>query len=86
MTYRLEWLPAAEQVLAAIGPRLAGAAADDLARAIRMVELVLEQDPDNVGKPLFDTVYRLTIPPLLVEYEIVAAERRVAILAAVYQP
>ena len=72
------WKPSAEQHLAAIW--LAAPDRNAVTAAANQIDRMLAADPENVGQVRYDTVRTLVVPPLGVEFEVVAPDRRVWVL------
>ena len=78
MTYRVIWMPPAEDRLATAW--LASPNRNAVTRAAHEIDNVLELFPTSAGKPLFDNVREYSCPPLDVEYEVDDANRCVYVL------
>jgi plasmid stabilization system protein ParE len=78
MRYTVIWTRSAEQRLANIW--LSATDRRAVTSASARIDGALARMPGSVGTPLFDTVRRLGVPPLAVEYEVVHADRIVFVL------
>lgn len=79
MNYTVLWTPAAENDLAAVWLK-----ADDrkaVSSSADMIERFLRQNPEGSGEVRFDSVRCLVIPPLGVDYEVIAEDRLVYALS-----
>ncbi len=72
MTYRVVWMPPAEQRLAAAW--LASPERIAVTRAAHEIDNVLGLFPNSAGTVVFDNVREYSCPPLDVEYEVNDAE------------
>jgi hypothetical protein len=86
MKWTVLWKPSAEQHLAALW--LAPLNRRAVATAANTIDRLLAADPEAVGQVRFHTVRTLVVPPLGVEFEVIAADRMVWVLAVwdVIQP
>lgn len=81
MNYQVDWIPAAEQDLAALGnaatdPNAATAAAEWL-------DDYLARDPLHFGQPWGSSVHRIAVrDPIGVEFEVIEDDRRVLVHGA----
>jgi hypothetical protein len=77
--YQVEWIPAALQELARTwtAPRNRNA----VTAASHAINQTLEDDPDTVGRVVFDSVRVYTYPPLGVESDLIPADLRVWVLS-----
>lgn len=80
MRYTVLWTPAAEQDLAEVWLHAADRVA--VTAAADMLDQLLAQNPDQQGEDCFDTVRTLVVPPLGVDFEVVAMDRIVYVLTA----
>ena len=78
MTYRVVWMPPAEDRLAAAW--LASPDRNAVTRAANEIDNTLELFPNSAGSAVFDNVREYSCPPLDVEYEVDDADRCVYIL------
>ena len=80
MMWTVVWRPSAEQDLASVWLAAKDRAA--VTRASDEIETVLRQVPELVGEVRFDTVRRVVVSPLGVEFEVIDQDRMVWVLAA----
>lgn len=78
MTFTIIWTPAAEQELAAIW--LAASDRTAVTSAADAIDRLLRRNAADVGTPRFDTVRSIALPPIGVDYEVLAADRLVYVL------
>jgi hypothetical protein len=78
LTYTVNWMPLAVQLLAVAW--LAAPDRNAVTRATHEIDSVLEVFPHAAGELLFDTVREYTYAPLTVEYEVDDVNRRVSVL------
>ena len=78
MIYTVLWTPAAEQELAAIW--LGAADRNAITSAAHTIDTLLRVDPETRGESRHDTLRVLLVPPLGVDFDVVAADRTVYVL------
>lgn len=79
MTFSVHWTEAAIQMLAAIW--LAAPDRNAVAVANNEIDVTLREDPDTVGRLLFDTVRQYEHAPLGVQFQVVEPDRNVFVLS-----
>ena len=84
MKYHVIWTPAAEQELASVW--MNAVVRNTVTSAAHTIDMLLSQDPETRGTSRFDSVRTLTVPPLGVDFEVVAADRFVYVLSVWYSP
>jgi hypothetical protein len=78
VTWEVIWMPPALQSLADLW--LAAGNRNAVTAASFAIDRLLELSPDTLGVVRFDTVREYAHPPLAVEFEVIAADRRVLVL------
>jgi len=79
MIFVVIWTLAAEQDLAAVW--LGAVDRNAIAAASHAIDLLLQEDADTVGQPLFDTVRTVLVPPLGVDFDVDPASAPVYVLS-----
>jgi hypothetical protein len=79
MNYTVLWTPAAEGDLAAVWLKANDRKA--ITSAADTIEWFLRQNPEGSGEVRFDSVRYLVIPPLGVDYEVIAEDRLVYVFS-----
>ncbi len=80
MKYMVRWTPAAEQELADIWINAADRGA--VTRASHAIDQMLAWNPETRGAPRFDTVRTLSVPPLVVDFDVNDQDLMVWVLSA----
>jgi hypothetical protein len=79
MKYTVLWTPNAEGRLARVWVDASDQNA--ISFAANTIDGLLTNDPDSLGEVVFDTVRRLSLPPLGIEFEVIDAEQIVYVLS-----
>jgi hypothetical protein len=79
MKYTVLLTPKAEAELTELWVSTANQA--ELGASADFIDRLLKRDPETAGVVVFDTVRRLHLPPLAVEYEVIEEDRMVWVLA-----
>jgi plasmid stabilization system protein ParE len=79
MNYTVVWTPTAEKDLAAVWLKAEDRQA--ITSAADTIDRLLGQNPEGSGDVRFDSVRSLVIPPLGVDYEVMAEDRLVYALS-----
>lgn len=83
MNYAVEWLPQAEDALAAIWLQTFDPA---VTAAEARINRLLSRDPHGNGEHRSEGLYRIEVTPLVVAYEIDDAARRVTVSWVWHRP
>jgi hypothetical protein len=81
VTYTVLWTPSAQSELAALCVQHFHQGLGAISGAVRLIDSLLKDDPETKGSPHYDVVRTLTVPPLSVEFEVDAGDRKVYVLA-----
>jgi hypothetical protein len=79
MKYTVLWTPNAEDRLAIIW--MSATDQNAISFAANTIDGLLTLDPDSLGEFVFDTVRRLSLPPLGADVEVIEADRIVYVLS-----
>ncbi len=79
MRFTVVWTPSAEQELAAIW--LVAADRPAITSACNTIDALLARDPSSRGRPRYDTVRELVVPPLGVDFDVQEDDRMVYVLS-----